>query len=69
MSGPKGAVGPPLDHVASRAWIAGKFANNPQTMIKWLQDPAAFDKETAMPALGVTEPDSRDITAYLYTLK
>ena len=69
VAGPKGMVGPPLDHIASRAYIGGKFANDPETMIKWLQDPTAMNKETAMPALGVTEPDSRDIAAYLYTLK
>ena len=69
IAGPKGMVGPPLDHMASRAYIAGKFANNPETMIKWLQNPPAFDAQTAMPNVGVTEGDSRDITAYLYSLK
>ena len=69
VPGPKGMVGPPLDHIASRANIGGKFANNPQMMIKWLQNPPAFDPQGSMPNLGVTEPDSRDITAYLYTLK
>ena len=62
-------VGPPLDHMAARAYIGGKFQNNPQTMIQWLQNPPAFDPQSAMPNLGVTEADSRDITAYLYTLK
>jgi len=27
------------------------------------------DEKTAMPNLGVTEIDARDITSYLYTLK
>ncbi len=69
VSGPKGMVGPSLDHMASRSTIAGKFANNPQTMTKWLQNPPAFDPQTSMPDVGVTPADSRDITAYLYTLK
>ncbi len=69
VAGPKGMVGPPLDHIASRSFINGKFANNPQMMTKWLQNPPAFDPQTAMPNLGVTPGDSRDITAYLYTLK
>ena len=69
VPGPKGMVGPPLDHMAARAYIGGKFPNNPQTMIQWLQNPPAFDSQSAMPNLGVTEADSRDITAYLYTLK
>jgi putative membrane protein len=69
LPGPKGMVGPTLAHMASRAYIGGKLPNNPQTMIKWLQNPAAFDPQSAMPNLAVTESDSRDITAYLYTLK
>jgi len=69
VPGPKGMVGPPLDRMAMRSFIAGKFPNNPQTMIQWLQNPPAFDAQSAMPNLGVTPSDSRDITAYLYTLK
>lgn len=69
ISGPKGMVGPPLDHMAARAYIAGKFPNNPQTMIKWLQNPPAFDPQSAMPSMGITESESRDIAAYLHTLK
>jgi cytochrome c len=69
IAGPKGMVGPPLDHMASRAYVAGKFPNNPEMMIKWLQNPPAFDPQSAMPNLGITPGDSRDITAYLYTLK
>ena len=69
IPGPKGMVGPPLEHMASRAHIGGKLANNPEMMIKWLQNPPAFDPQGSMPNLGVTEADSRDITAYLYTLK
>jgi cytochrome c len=69
VKGPRGMVGPPLDHMASRSVIGGKFPNNPQTMIKWLQNPPAFDPQASMPNLGVTPNDSRDITAYLYTIK
>ena len=69
VPGPKGMVGPPLDHIATRSLIAGKLPNNPQTMIQWLQNPPAFDAQSTMPNLGVTPNDSRDIAAYLYTLK
>jgi cytochrome c2 len=69
IPGPKGKVGPPLDHMASRSFIGGKFPNNPQTMINWLQDPPKYDPQSGMPNLGVTPGDSRDISAYLYTLK
>ncbi len=69
IPGPKGMVGPPLDHMASRSFIAGKFPNNPQTMTDWLQNPPKYDPQSAMPNLGVTPADSRDISAYLYTLR
>lgn len=69
ITGPKGMVGPPLDHIASRTYIAGKFPNTKETMTKWLQNPQAMDPQNAMPNLGITPNDSRDITAYLFSLK
>lgn len=69
VKGPKGMVGPSLEHVATRTYIGGKLQNNAQNMSRWLQNPQAFDPNNAMPNLGVTPNDARDITAYLYTLK
>jgi putative membrane protein len=69
VKGPRGMVGPPLEHIASRTYIAGKFQNNVQNMTKWLQNPQSMDPTNAMPNLGVTPADSRDITAFLFTLK
>ena len=62
-------VGPSLDRIASRTYIAGVLTNSPDHMIRWLQDPHAVDPLTAMPSLGVSEEDARDISGYLYTLK
>lgn len=69
IAGPKGMVGPPLDHIGSRRSIARKFPNTPATMTKWLQNPQAMDPQNTMPNLGITPADSRDITAYLFSLK
>lgn len=69
VEGPKGMVGPPLDHIAMRPFIAGKFQNNVANMTRWLQNPQSMDPQSAMPNLGVTPQDSSDIAAYLYTLK
>jgi cytochrome c1 len=68
VDGPKGMVGPPLDHWKSRTFIAGKYPNTTETMVKWLQNPQALDPSNAMPNLGVTPADAKDIAAYLYTL-
>lgn len=69
VEGPKGMVGPPLSGMASRSMIAGKFANTPENMMKWLQNPQSMDPTNAMPNLGVTPADSRDLAAFMYTLK
>jgi cytochrome c len=62
-----GLVGPPLDGVARRVIIAGRFANNPDNMQRWIRDPQQVSPGTAMPDLNVGEQDARDITAFLYT--
>ncbi|MGH6612256.1 MAG: c-type cytochrome [Burkholderiaceae bacterium] len=62
-------VGPPLDRIGTRAFIAGVIPNTPENMIRWLRNPHAIDPRTAMPDLYVTERDARDIAAYLHTLR
>ena len=69
VKGPKGMVGPSLDHISTRTYIGGKFQNSVPTMTKWLQNPQAMDPNNAMPNLGLSPDDSRDITAFLFTLK
>jgi cytochrome c1 len=66
---PGANVGPPLKRIATRGYIAGVLANTPANMIRWLRDPPAVDPRTAMPNLDLTDQESRDIAAYLYTLK
>jgi cytochrome c2 len=62
-------VGPPLDRIGSRAFVGGVVKNTPDNLISWIQNPPAVDEKTAMPNLGVTPTDARDIAAYLYTLR
>ena len=69
IRGSHGAVGPPLAGIVGRMYIAGVLTNTPDHMVRWIQDPPAIDPKTAMPNLGVTEKEARDITAYLYSLK
>lgn len=69
VSGAQGLVGPPLEGVARRAYIGGVLGNSPENVIRWVQNPQAVDQKTAMPNLGVTDADARDIAAYLYTLR
>jgi mono/diheme cytochrome c family protein len=62
-------VGPPLAGIGGRTLIAGKLANTPDNMVRWLRHTRKVDPLTAMPELGVTEQDARDIAAYLATLR
>jgi mono/diheme cytochrome c family protein len=67
--GANGPVGPTLAGVASRVMLGGVLPNSPENMVRWLRTPPHFAPLTAMPDLGVTERDARDIAAYLATLK
>ena len=69
VSGADALVGPPLSQVASRSYVGGVLTNSPENMIRWIQDPRAVDSLTAMPTLGITDREARDIASYLYTLK
>ncbi|HEY0243909.1 MAG TPA: c-type cytochrome [Gemmatimonadaceae bacterium] len=69
FEGPQGSMGPSLEAFASRKAIAGGIPNEPKTVTAYLQNPQAVDPQNRMPPLGITEPEARDITAYLLTLK
>jgi cytochrome c len=69
IQGADALVGPPLNKIASRSYLGGVITNTPANMIHWIQNPQDVDHQTAMPNLGVTDMDARDIAGYLYTLK
>ncbi len=62
-------VGPSLAGIADRRYIAGVLPNTPANMLRWLRHPTQVDPLSAMPDLGVTDQDARDIAAFLYTLR
>jgi cytochrome c len=69
IPGARGLIGPPLDGIRDRYYIAGEITNTPDNLMLWIQHPRQVESHTAMPEMGVTEQDSRDIAAYLYTLR
>jgi cytochrome c2 len=69
VPGARGLIGPPLTGVRDRYYIAGGLVNTPKNMMLWIQHPHQVEPHTLMPEMGVTESDSRDIVAYLYTLQ
>jgi len=67
--GANAPVGPPLKRIGTRGFIAGILPNTPDNMVRWIRHPQAVNPKSAMPDLGVTERDARDIAAYLSTLR
>lgn len=69
VRGATGTVGPPLTGIASRTYLAGQLPNSPSNMAHWIRQPQHVEPGTAMPDMGISEADARDITAFLYTLR
>ena len=68
VRGANGTVGPPLDDVGRLRYIAGQLPNTGPNLQRWIMNPQAVEPGTAMPDLGVTGIDARDMAAYLFTL-
>jgi mono/diheme cytochrome c family protein len=68
VTGPEARVGPPLAGIASRLMLGGVLPNSPENMVRWIRFPQEVTPLSAMPNLGVSERDARDIAAYLATL-
>lgn len=69
LSGASGVIGPPLDHFAARSFIAGRIPNTPPNLVTWIRAPQSVDPRTAMPSVGLGDRESRNVAAYLYTLR
>ncbi|RKH43077.1 cytochrome c [Corallococcus sp. AB049A] len=69
VPGATGQVGPSLEGIALRTYLAGRLQNAPENMVRWVQHPQSIEPGNAMPELGVKDGDARDIAAYLYTLR
>jgi cytochrome c len=69
VSGANGMVGPPLTGWSQRRIIAGEVVNTPDNLVTWITVPQSIEPGVAMPNMGVSDRQARDIAAYLYTLK
>lgn len=65
----KGVFGPPLMSLARRTYIGGNFPNTPENLVRWVMSPKSMKPRTAMPELGLSEPQAQEVAAYLYTLR
>lgn len=65
----QGQAAAPLAAFGRRSYIAGYLPNRPDTLARWIVEPVALVPDTAMPAMGVSAGDARDMVAYLMTLE
>jgi cytochrome c1 len=68
VAGAHGNVGPPLTNISSRVYVGGVLTNTPEHLRQWLLDPPRVDPKSAMPNVGLSDQEARDLAAYLYTL-
>lgn len=59
-------IGPDLTGFEDQLYIAGQLPNRPEELIRWIQNPQEIVPSSAMPNMGITEQDARDIAAFLY---
>ena len=64
-----GTIGPPLDRLGRRVYVAGVLVNSPTELARWIREPDVVKPGTAMPNAHVSDQDARDIVAYLYGLR
>jgi len=63
-----GLVGPQLNSISRRVYVAGMLPNSPENLIRWIVNPQEVNPKTAMPVTGISEKEARDVAAYLYSL-
>jgi cytochrome c len=69
VPGARGHTAVTLQAFGRRSYIAGRVANTPETLVRWIRQPQALVPGTLMPDLGVSAADAGDIAAYLGTLR
>jgi cytochrome c2 len=67
VAGANGRVGPALTGIAKQAYIAGMLPNNPGNMARWIAEPQKVVPGNAMPDMGLSVSEARDLAAFLYT--
>ena len=65
---PQGKVGPPIRGLSHRALIAGRAPNEPEVLARFVRNAPSVVPGTTMPAMPISEEESRDVAAYLYEL-
>jgi cytochrome c len=65
VPGAVGKVGPSLEGLEQRSYLAGTLQNSPENLVLWIQHPQQIHPGTAMPEMGVTPADATRIATFL----
>lgn len=60
-------VGPSLTKIRDSGYVGGVLPNSAANLVRWIMHPRTYSPKTAMPELGVSESEARDMAAYLYS--
>lgn len=55
IAGADGRVGPPLEHLAARIYIAGILRNTPDNLARWVRNPQKIVPGNVMPEMGLSD--------------
>jgi cytochrome c len=69
VPGSRGQVATSLEAFGQRSYIAGRLANGPDVLARWIESPQSVAPGTLMPDMGVPPGDARDMAAYLMARK
>jgi cytochrome c2 len=65
----EGRSAPSLDHWSDRDdFLDGRYKNTPENIEKWLEKPSHRKPGTNMPDMSLSPEESRDMTAYLFSI-
>jgi cytochrome c len=65
----QGRVAASLEGFGERSYIAGRVANRPELLARWIAKPQSLVPGTPMPDMGVPPEAARDMAAYLLERK
>lgn len=69
VEGVRGYIGPSLEHIATKYYLAGQIPNSRENLRLWVQHPHSINPQTLMPEMHITDSDATDISLFLETLK
>lgn len=65
VPGAVGKVGPSLQSLPQRSYLAGRLPNSTENLQLWLMHPQSIEPGVAMPDMGISAADAQQIAAYL----